>query len=540
MVVIKEARPALTKLYGKDFISRLGHFSEVIGYTLEEEGQETRVEFNPDRPDLFSFTALHKSMDVYDGRSSWKPLTLSNSKLDFIIDDSVRKLRPYTVGFCCEGEPIGEHFRDLIDFQERIHASTGKDRSKMSIGIHDTKGLEGPIHYRAYQSGQVSFTTYDGEVSGTAADILAKHPKGQQYAHLIPSDDEVPIIEDSKHHVLSMPPIVNGNITAVSPETRSFFIDVTGTDRKALRDSFYQLAYFFHDLGYAISLSNFSDLSDFRSFDGRKMVITSDAVSELTGTGIPESEVKSILVRMGYGCTVRKGAYTVEIPGNRGDVMGPADVIEDIAKGFGYGNISPTRPQLNLIGDEVSGKAFQNLVREVMIGLGHQEIMSYVVTASRFFGGVKYNGALEVKNPKSMDFSVVRDRLSLGALDFLRINKRRNLPQDLYEIGEVIRNAEQHTSLCILRADSKSGYSGIKQILDALMIRLGVQDFHIGPSKTEMLVEGRSGNVILNGKNLGVIGEVHPTTLEAFELKNPVSFVEINLTELSSIINKKA
>lgn len=540
MVVIKETRPALTKLYGNDFISRLDHFSGIIGYTLEEEGQEIRVEFNPDRPDLFSFTSLHNSMEIYAGKNSWKPLSFSKSNLDFIIDDSVRKLRPYTVGFCCEGGPIGEHFRDLIDFQEKIHSSTGKDRSKVSIGIHDTKNLTGPIYYKAYMSDDITFTTYDGEISGTAKSILSKHPKGKQYAHLIPSDDKVPIIEDSKQKVLSMPPVINGNATAVSPETSSFFIDVTGTDLKALRDSFYQLSYFFFDLGYVISLSNFDDLSESRGFDGRKITVSSDAISELTGTGIPGIEVKEILEKMGYRCSAGKGSYTVEIPGNRGDVMGPADIIEDIAKGFGYDNIKPSRPQLNLIGDEVSHKVFQNLVREVMVGLGHQEIMSYVVTAKRFFGDVKYEGALEVKNPKSLDFSVVRDRLALGALDFLRINKRRNLPQDLFEIGEVIVGGEQHTNLCILKADSKTGYSDIKQILDALMVRLGIQSFQVRPGKVELLVEGRAGNILLNGQEIGVIGEVHPAALESFELKNPVSCVEINLTDLSSVINEKA
>ncbi len=540
MVVIKETRPALAKLYGKDFISRLDHFSGIIGYTLEEEGQEIRVEFNPDRPDLFSFTSLHNSMEIYSGKSSWKPLSFSKRKLDFIIDDSVRKLRPYTVGFCCEGKQIGERFRDLIDFQERIHSSIGKDRSKVSIGIHDTKNLTGPIQYRAYSSDEITFTTYDGEISGTARSILSKHSKGQQYAHLIPSDNKVPIIEDSKNQVLSMPPVINGNATAVSPETKAFFIDVTGTDLKALRDSFYQLAYFFFDLGYDISLSNFDDLSEYRDFDGRKITVTSDDIMELTGTGIPGHEVKAILERMGYSCSANKDAYTVNIPGNRGDVMGPADIIEDIAKGFGYDNINPSRPQLNLIGDEVGHKAFQNLVREVMVGLGHQEIMSYVVTSKRFFGDVEYEGGLEVKNPKSLDFSVVRDRLSLGALDFLRINKRRNLPQDLFEIGEVIEEGKQHTNLCILKADSKTGYSDIKQILDALMVRLGMQNFQVKPGKVESLVEGRSGKVILRGKEIGAIGEVHPATLEAFELRNPVSLVEINLTKLSSVINEKA
>ncbi len=540
MVVIKETRPVLTSLYGKGFISQINEFSGIIGYTLEEEGEEIKVEFNPDRPDLFSFTSLYNSIQIYAGKKTWKPLAFDGKVLDFIIDKSVRKLRPYTIGFCCNGNEIGEHFRDLIDYQERIHSSIGKDRSKVSIGIHDTTGLKGPIYYRAYKSDKISFTTYDGEVTGTAAKIMAEHPKGQEYSHLIPLGNEVPIIEDSVHHVLSMPPVINGHTTAVSPKSRSFFIDVTGTDKKALRDAFFLLAYFFNGLSYSISISDFSDLSDDLSFDGRSIRVSSSVILELIGASIPIKTVQNILEKMGYSSTTEGDEIIVMVPGNRPDVMGPADIIEDIAKGFGYDNIKPKQPTLNVIGKELQQKPFLNMVREIMVGLGHQEIMSYVVTASRFYLKRNYHGSVAVKNPKSLDFSVIRDRLSLGALDFLRINRRRNLPQNIFELGEVLTEAKQHTNLCLLKSNSKSGYSDIKQSLDALMLRLGIAEFKIETGKIEMLIEGRSGRVIAMGKDIGVIGEVHPDTLDAFELKNPVSYAEINLSEVWGLLNKNS
>ena len=540
MVVIKETRPVLTSLYGKEFISEIIDFSGIIGYTLEEEGDEIKVEFNPDRPDLFSFSSLYNSIQIYAGKKSWEPLIFVGKKLDFIMDKSVRKLRPYTVGFCCDGQEIGGHFRDLIDYQERIHSSIGKDRSKVSIGIHDTTGLKGPIHYRAYKSDKISFTTYDGEVTGTAAQIMEKHPKGQEYSHLIPSGNEVPIIEDSMRHVLSMPPVINGHTTAVSPKSKSFFIDVTGTDKKALRDAFFLLAYFFNGLGYSISISDFTDLSDDLSFDGRSIRVSSDVIHELIGTTLPKEKVQDILEKMGYGSTTDGNDIVASVPGNRPDVMGPADVIEDIAKGFGYDNIRPKQPTLNVIGKELEQKPFMNMVREIMVGLGHQEIMSYVVTSSRFYLKRDYNGAVAVKNPKSLDFSVIRDRLSLGVLDFLRINRRRNLPQNIFEIGEVLTGAMQHTNLCLLKSSSRSGYSDIKQSLDALLLRLGVAEFKIEQDRVETLIDGRSGRVVVQGRDIGIIGETHPETLDSFELRNPVSYAEINLSELWGLLNKNS
>lgn len=535
MVVIKENRMALSGLYGDDFIKRLDDFSGIIGYTLELEDQEVKVEFNPDRPDLFSFTSLNHAMEIYSGQKTWKPLKFSRKEIDFNIDHNVRKLRPYTIGFTCKGSKIGEHFRDLIDYQERIHASVGKDRSKVSIGIHDIKDLKTPLRYSAYRSDEITFRTYDGEVEGTAREILNFHPKGKEYAHLLPSYEEVPIIEDSSHRVLSMPPVINGDTTAVSKESSSFFIDITGTDPKALRDSFYLLAYYFSDLGYEIALSEFGDISSQELFDGRKIMIDLLFISQLIGTEVSEEKVEHILKLMGYGCNSHNGAITVLVPGNRPDVMGPSDIVEDIAKGYGYHNITPVKPQLNLIGEEVEQKVYQNMIREIMIGLGHQEIMSYVVTSNRFYRNLDYRGGVKVENPKSLDFSTVRDRLVPGVLEFLRINRRRNLPQNVFEVGEVIVDSVQHTSVCILKSNSKSSYSEIKQSLQALMTRLGLSNVVIEPAELSTLIEGRSGNVVINGKKVGIIGEVHPETIEYFELKNPVSYAELNLSELAKL-----
>ncbi len=539
MVVIKETRSVLTSLYGKNFISHINDFSTVVGYSVEEEGGEVKVEFNPDRPDLFSFTSLYNAMQIYYGKKSWKPVSFKGTQLEFLIEKNVRRLRPYTIGFCCQGNEIGEHFRDLIDYQERIHLSVGKDRSKVSIGIHDTTGLKGPIYYRAYKSDNVRFTTYDGEVTGTAEEIISKHPKGQEYSHLIPSGNEVPIIEDSMHQVLSMPPVINGHTTAVSSRTKSFFVDITGTDITALKDAFFLLAYFFSNLDYRLSLSNAGDISADLKTDGRKIMIGQPAIMELTGTRIPNEKVTEILKKMGYGSSTEGENVIALVPGNRSDVMGPADVIEDIAKGYGYDKIPAVQPQLSVIGRELEKKPLLNLVREVMIGIGHQEIMSFVVTSRKFYENMNYGGSVEVRNPKSLDFSVVRDRLILGSLDFLRRNRRRNLPQNIFEIGEVLIGAKQQTNLCLLKANSRSGYSDIKQSIDALMMRVGVKDFTIVTEKSDLLIEGRGGTVKVRGKNIGIIGEVHPDTLDSFDLRNPVSYAELNLSRLFAVLNKQ-
>ncbi len=537
MVVIKEATPSLRKLYGENFIPEVEKYSEVIGYSTEKDEDEFRVEFNPDRPDLFSFSQIKRAMEIFYGKKRWQPLNIGGGQSDFIIDKSVRNLRKYVIGFHCRGGRIGEHFRELIDYQEKLHLSIGRDRAKVSIGIHDGKDLRLPLTYSARNSSEVSFTTYDGTVTGTAKEILNKHPKGIEYAHLIPSGNLVPLIEDSDNRVLSMPPVVNGNATAVTEDTATFFIDITGTDIKPVKEAFFLLAYYFQNLEYEITGSNLNDIEDFLSSDGRKISVSLREVEQILGQKISTKECKFLLEKMGFGAEVKEEGLMVMVPGNRNDVMGPVDIIEDVAKGYGYGNLSLHMPTMDVIGAEASGNQIASNIRNIMTGLGYQEIMTFVVSKQDHYQNAKYSGGIQIRNPKSQDFSVVRDRLYLGSLDFLRLNKRRTLPQMIFEIGEIVSNGKQYTHICAAKIHSKSTFSDMKQVLDALTTRLTLEKYEIRPTDHENFVPGRTGKIFVDGKEIGILGEIHPETLDQYELKNPVVVIELDVTNASKLID---
>ena len=537
MVVIKETVPTLRKIYGNSFINEVENMADVIGFSIEKENDEFRVEFNPDRPDLFSFSLLKRTIDIYHGKGKWQPIRIEKGTADFIIDSKVRGLRPYAIGFHCKGPRIGDHFRELIDYQEKLHLSIGKDRSKVSIGLHDAKNLKFPLNYFSGNSGKTKFTTYDNTLTASASDILKKHPKGVEYAHLIPSKDLVPLIEDSEHRVLSMPPVVNGSATVVSEDTNNFFIDITGTDLKALKDVFFLLSYYFNCLDYAITESNLEDIRKFMNVDGRAISVSLNEIKRILGQEMDAEECVTLLQKMGYSSKAEKGGIVSMVPGNRIDVMGPVDVIEDIAKAFGYGNLKPRMPDLDIIGAEAVGNQLASNIRNIMTGLGYQEIMTYVVTAQENYRIADYKGAVHIRNPKSLDFSMVRDRLYLGVLDFLKLNKRRNLPQAVFELGEVILGSEQQTNLCVARISSKSAFSDMKQVLDAIMTRMSLAEYEIWAEDHENFISGRTGKIMAKGKCIGYVGEVHPDTLDQFDLKNPLAMLEMNLSAVSGLVS---
>ncbi len=540
MVVIRDSKPSLSKKFGKDFLPRVEKYSSVIGYTVEEEADEIKVEFNPDRPDLFSFYALNRAMKCFYDKDYWLFSKPGDSGIDFRIDENVRKLRNYMASFVAVGKPIGDKLQDLIDYQERIHENLGKGRTKVSIGIHDLSKVEPPFEFRAVSMDSIKFATYDGLVTGTPGDILKKHPKGIEFASLIPSVKEVPIILDSRNDVLSMPPVITGIKSVVDSSTSKFFIDITGDDRKATRDAFFLLMNEFSNLGYSPRLTTnhgtaYADLGIEGQY-ARKMEIGKESSSRISGIEPKREDAVEILRKMGYMAEPSGKWVSVQVPGHRPDVMGEVDVVEDLVKGFGLEKVPESSMDLPLIGQSRKETEFSSLVRDAMIGIGLQEVRTFVVTSSSFYSGLKYSGGLEVLNPKSKDYSVIRDRLFVSILELLRINRRRPMPYRVFEIGEIYHGGKQLTHLCAVIMDTRASFSSIRQVLDNVAHRVGISTIDAKSSDEEGFISGRTGRVFFDGTDVGVAGELSPEILTKFDLDAPAVVFELDLGKIMSLI----
>ena len=98
--------------------------------------------------------------------------------------------------------------------------------------MHDLNKVSPPFRVEAVDRNH-SFIPLAMEEPMTIQEILEQHPKGIDYAHLLNGMENVPVILDSNNDVLSFPPIINGEHTTVTTETRNLFVDVTGLDQGA-------------------------------------------------------------------------------------------------------------------------------------------------------------------------------------------------------------------------------------------------------------------------------------------------------------------
>src|SRR6266705_370288 len=200
------------------------------------QGDVMTFDVFPNRPDLYSVEGIARGLRGFLGMEVGLPVYRAEaSGIDFIVDRSVADVRPYAVGGIVRGLELEDALlRSLVDLQEKLHLTVGRRRKKVAIGIHDMDKVTPPYTYKAVLPPDVRFTPLGMAQEMDLLDILTRHEKGREYAHLVASQPDFPIITDAKGQMLSFPPVINGILTQLTPDTRNLFIDVTGTDFEAV------------------------------------------------------------------------------------------------------------------------------------------------------------------------------------------------------------------------------------------------------------------------------------------------------------------
>lgn len=536
MVVIRDNKKFLVRTFGPEFIERLQEFAWVIGFTAEIEEDEVKVEFNPDRPDLFSFYSLDSAMKLFYKDIQSKRPDFTQADFDVNITGDALSIRPYFLCFIASGPALGEKLPRIIEYQERLHDTIGRERRDVSVGIHSLRPTEKQLSYNMEDTSSIRLKTFDGELEGTALDILNNHPTGQKYVSLLPSSERINAIKDSAGNVLSIPPVINSYRSRITTDSSTIFVDIEGVQELSVIQSLLLLAYEFNSMGYSVFIPRMHGierklLERVQSEGERKIEISRQDIDSVLGYSPESSEISLALEKMGYMFKLLDKKYTISIPGNRIDIMGAVDVIEDIAKGIGYDKIPFSEIPPETHGASGSLVHFFNDVRQILIGSGYQEVKSYVVGSQHPYekGILNYRGGVKLVNPKSQDFSVVRDRLFAGMMDIIKQNRSRQFPQKIFEIGDVLIEGKQRTHLCFILHDNHATFSSAKQVLEYVVGRLTSEKVEIKHSLHDGLVKGRTGDIILSGKVVGYIGEMHPELLQEYQVDTPVSLVEVDI-----------
>ena len=506
------------------------------------EGSEMKIEVTPDRPDLFSTEGMARQIASWLGiATGFEKFDISKPKIEVI--PSKVSLRPFITCGAVRGVAMDDRMiKSIMQLQEMLDLTLGRDRKKVAIGIHDVSRVVPPFYYKEILPNEVSFVPLNSSKRMNLRQIISEHPKGTQYAHLVKGAKKWPIIVDSKNQVLSFPPIINGELTKVREDTTDMFIDITGSSDSLINYSLNILLTALEKRGAKIEAVSVGgrlkpDLSP------RLMEVDADSARKLLGLEIGNKDMANLLERMGYGATIKKSSIETAVPAFRADILHPVDIMEDIAIAYGFSDIKPEMARLPSTGEASRMEEFSNRIRELMIGLGFQEVLNYTLTSKEKQSSrmnAKPEPVVEIENPISQDFSVCRRWLIPGLMENLRTNKHRKFPQRIFEVSDCVIPDKSETRASNMRklagviTHSQASLSEIISTLNAVKDNMGMK-LETKPSSHGSFIPGRCGAVFLPGSRepIGIFGEINPKVLLNLELNNPVSAFEIDVQAIS-------
>ncbi len=551
MPAITLNRDRFSSFVGRDLsVEEMAKWLPWLGVDTEEIGPDyVKIEFNPNRVDFSSYGGVARAFRGLMGWETGLPkYEVKEGKIVLKVDPTVSEVRPYVVSAVIRNVKLDyDTVRELMEMQEDLHWGVGRDRKKASIGVHNLDAVEPPFAYTTSAPNDVKFVPLDKTEEMTLQEILEKHEKGIAYKGHVDWASRYPLIVDKLGRVLSFPPIINGELTRVDGRTRNLFIDVTGTEPNAISRSLNVLVTALSDMGATME-SVRVEYSDHvlvtPDLTPQRMELRVDYANELLGLKLSEAKTIQALQKSRLDARrIDKGVLEVLIPAYRIDIMHEIDLVEEVAIGYGYFRLKPTKPETVTTGREHRVNAVANYVRQIMAGLGFAEAMNFILANEVDHHQKmrkKAGKMIRLANPVSTEYSIVRNDLLPSLMKNLADNKHQAYPQQMFEVSDVIEinekaetRTERRLHVACVSSHPTANFTEIKSCLEALLANLGLKNWTIKETRHPSFLQGRAAAIYVKGRKIGVVGEIHPEVLNNFELENPTSAFEINLQRIT-------
>ena len=500
------------------------------------DGDKLSVEFFPNRPDLTSVEGIARAARAFFGfQPGLQSYEVKKSDIQITVDPSVKKVRPFvTTAIVKQIKMTDELIISLMDMQEKLHSGLGRNRKKVAIGVHNLEPLTPPFTYKAVDPKSVSFVPLAKTESMTLDQILRHHEKGVDYAFILDGCEKYPLIVDAQGNVLSFPPIINGSLTEVTSSTTDLFIDVTGTDRKAINSALNILTTALAERGghiYSTIVHDGAQSFVTPDLTPLQKTLTVQGVERVLGIHLSEQDIIKNLEKMGYSSTIQEpGVLFVQIPSWRADILHEVDLIEDVAIGFGFDLLQSDLPRALTFGKPLKNQSLYEALRAICIGLGFNEATSFTISNEEveFHNmGFESGELVTLENPIGEEYSCLRVSLLPSLLALLKENKHHSLPQQMFELGFVVDGkGKNHRNLGMIKIDAKANYSLCKSLVEAVLRDSGI-GFSLAEANHPAFIPGRCATVIKDKTIIGIFGELHPRTITAFKLEHPIIAIEL-------------
>ncbi len=290
-----------------------------------------------------------------------------------------------------------------------------------------------------------------------------------------------------------MPPIINGDHSKITLNTKNVFIEITATDKTKVEIVNHMLVAMF--AGYAESIEPIKIISPHNGesrespdLSPREMQAEADYLNQVTGLDLSPDVIAKMLARMGYDVTPSKSdsnILDVSVPITRADVLHQADIMEDYAIAYGFNKLPRVFPNKTAaVAAPLPINKLSDIIRLESAASGWTEVMPLILCSHEEnfeWLNRKDNGntAVKLANPKTAEYQIVRTSLLPGLLKTINSNKHHSVPMKIFEVSDVgfidmeqerkSRN-ERHFAAAIM--GKTSGFEQVHGLLDRLMLML--------------------------------------------------------------------
>ena len=556
----------LQRLVGQKLPTSQAELNEILSYVKGETevfyGDELAIEIKDgNRPDLWNVEGIARALRGVLGieRGLREYPIIGDSGIKTRVDERLQKIRPYIGCSVVKGVKLNnEVIRELVHLQDKLDQTYGRKRKRSSIGLYNLELIKPPIEYRSVKPSEISFTPLESIEEMSLKEILERHPKGMEYGHIVKKYKRWPILIDSKNEVLSFPPIINSNdLGRITEDIEDIFVEVTGTSYETVLNTLTLVTLSLADRGehiystkilypYAFSSRNkFEDVTP--NLKTKKITLKDHYIEQILGLELDRKTILELLSKARFDFIDNcKDSLEVIIPSYRIDIMHPIDVVEDLGIIYGYNKIEPKWPQMVTFGKVSDRETFSDLVREIMIGLGCQEVLNFTLDNDENQNermNLKGMKLVKISNPKTLRFTSVRGWLLPSLMAFLSNNTHVEYPQKIFEVGDCVTfdmkalsGVKDVRKVSFVAIHSSSNFSEAKSILDALMLNIGFE-YDLKMIQHPTFIKGRVGRVVVSEKDVGLIGGISPSVLDNWNLENPVVAFELDLDSLKELVH---
>ncbi|TGO42463.1 hypothetical protein BHYA_0008g00540 [Botrytis hyacinthi] len=556
----------------------------------KQEPAQLKIEIPANRYDMLCFEGIALMLNVFREKTPFPNYRLvkpeSGNLETLTVHQDTMKVRPYVSASILRNVTFTQDGYDsFISLQDKLHQNLARQRTLVAIGTHDMDTVKGPFTYEALPPKDIVFTPLNQTKEMNAEELMQFYENDKhlgKYLHIIRDKPVYPVIYDSNRTVMSMPPIINGDHSKITLNTKNVFIEMTGTDRTKLEIvnniivsmfSQYCAEPFTIEPVEIISEHN-QETRTTPNLSPRETEAEVDYINNCCGLSESPEKICELLKKMCLSAkpsSKDKNLLDVSIPTTRADVLHQCDIMEDVAIAYGFNNLPRTSPnKASTIAQPLPINKLGDIVRTETAMAGWSEVMPLILCShDENFAWLnrKDDGttAVRLANPKTAEYQVVRTSLLPGLLKTIRENKKHSLPLKVFEVSDVAfkdlsleRKSRNERHFAAAWYGKTSGFEVVHGLLDRVLLMLQTafitheeglegkkQDFAIkeNPTKPDgywieeidepTFFAGHAAAIYLRlgGKEVrvGEFGILHPTVLDKFELRYPVSTLEINL-----------